>query len=128
MAVSVTSQTSPYVDNLIVDTNCNKTSEAAVFSGASANVYIVDIDNTNNANTIHYVKLFNANVSGDVGGSNAPTEPDVILMVPAGKRQAVTVQDGVLFGSDFSFACVTLSATAGNTSPVNNITVRIMAE
>tara|TARA_R100001594_G_scaffold84367_1_gene118886 strand:- start:660 stop:1043 length:384 start_codon:yes stop_codon:yes gene_type:complete len=127
MAVSVSSQTTPFVDKLIVDTDANATGEDSIFSGAAANVYIVDIDNSNNSTAEVYAKLFN-NANPTVGGNSSPTEPDVIIPAPKSTRQTVTVGDGINFSSDFSFACTAGAETASNNNPSITVTVRIMAE
>ena len=135
MAVSVTSQTNPYVDKLIVDTQANSTVEAAVFSGSGGTTYIIDIDNSNNSAACALRLYNNGNPTHD--GSGSSTEPDILIPCPKQTRQSVTITgfsnngataDGVAFGGDYSFACTTSGATATNTSPQNNVTVRIMAE
>lgn len=127
MAVSVTSQITPYVDKLIVDDDADETGEDAVFGGAAATIYIVDIDNKNNATAANYAKLYN-NGNPTVGGSNAPTEPDLIFLAPKGVRQTVTIGGGITFPSDLSFACTNGAETASNVGPATSVTMRIMAE
>ena len=126
MAHSVSSQLSPYVDKLIVDTTANATAETSIFSGAAANIFIIDIDNTGNSSTVT-AKLYD-NANPTIDGSNSSTEPDIILTVPKQSRQTVTVDDGINFGSDFSFACTSGASTTNNTSPTSAVTMRIMAE
>ena len=126
MAVSITSQTSPYVDKLIVDTETDNTANTAVFSGAAATMYIYDIDNSDNVSAA--VGKFYDNANPTVGGNSSPTEPDIILTVPKLVRQTVTVHDGITFGSDFSFACTVGADTANAVPPTNKVTFRIMAE
>jgi CelD/BcsL family acetyltransferase involved in cellulose biosynthesis len=122
MAVSVTSQSNPYVDKLIVDTEANATAEFNVLTGA-ATIYIVDIDNSNNTGSAAYAKLWN-NTNPSVG----TTEPDFILKAPKGVRQVVTISSGSNFATGLSFACVTGAETANQTNPTNKVTMRVMAE
>ena len=126
MAASVSSQLSPYVDKLIVDTNCNTTVTTNVLSGGATS-FILDADNSNNAAQVVVLKAFNL-ASPTLDGSNSSTEPDLIFTIPAGVRQTITISDGIYFGTALSFACATGAATTNNTSPTNPVTVRIMAE
>ena len=126
MAVSVSSQLNPYVDKLVVDTDCNATVEPNVLSGGATS-YIFDADNTNNAQQVVVLKAFNnANVTLD--GSGSSTEPDLLFTIPAGIRQTVTISDGIYFGTALSIACTTGASTTNNSSPTNPVTVRIMTE
>ena len=125
MAVSVTTQTAPYVDKLIVDTTSNETAETNVLGGG-ATTYIFDIDNSNNTSAV-YAKFFN-NANPTIGGNSSPTEPDIILLCPKQTRQTVTIGDGIYFGTSLSFA-TTLGADTANQSPaLNPVTIRLMAE
>lgn len=121
MPTSVTTQLSPYVDKLIVDTTANATLEANVLSGG-ATCYIFDVDNSNNTVPC-YLKIWNA-----TGPTVGTTESDIVLLVPKQVRQTVSVTDGIYLGTALSFVCVTLPATNSTASPTNDVTVRIMAE
>ena len=125
MAVSVTSQTSPYVDKLIVDVDANGTPEADPLSGATTS-FIFDIDNPDNTTAV-VAKFFNAG-SITLDGTASSTEPDIIITCPKQSRQTVTISDGIIFGSGLCFACVTGASTTNNSSPQNTVTIRIMAE
>jgi len=121
MAVSVTSQTDPYVDKLIVDTDANATAEDNVLTGA-ATCYILDTDNSNNSTAV-YAKFFNT-----TNATTGTTEPDILMLVPANVRQVLTVSSGVVFAAGLSIACVAGKATSNAVSPTNSITIRVMAE
>ena len=125
MAVSITTQTDPYVDKLIVDIDANATVEPAAMASSSTS-YIWDIDNTSNSATV-CAKFFN-HANPTLDGSNSSTEPSVLIVVPKQTRQTVTVSDGVVFATALSFACTAGAATTSNTSPANAVTIRIMAE
>ena len=121
MATSVTSQSDPYVDKLVVDTNANATPENHVLGSAAAN-YIFDVDNSNNSAAV-YAKFFNlTNVT--VGTD----QPSILMLVSANVRQVLTVSSGVAFATGLSFACVAGKATSSAVNPVNNVTIRVMAE
>ena len=121
MPVSVTSQTAPYVDKLIVDTDADATAEDNVLTGAAA-TYIFDVDNSNNSSAV-YAKFFNV-----TNATTGTTEPSIQMLVPANVRQVLTIPSAVAFSAGLSFACVAGSATANAVSPVNSVTIRVMAE
>jgi len=123
MATSVTSQSDPYVDKLVVDTQANATPENHVLGSAAAN-YIFDVDNSNNSAAV-YAKFFDIGVAGVTVGT---TEPSILMLVPANTRQVLTVSSGVAFATGLSFACVAGKATSNAVNPVNNVTIRVMAE
>ena len=122
MAVSVTSQTNPYVDKLIVDTDADEDPADNVLSGA-ATVYIFDGSNLLNANTACFLKVWN-----NANPTNNSTEFDLLIPIPAGTRQTVTIPAGVNLATALSFAVTTTADLAGVTPPSNKVTVRIMAE
>lgn len=123
MAVSVSSQTNPYVDKLVVDTDANATPENHVLGAASTN-YIFDVDNSNNS-VVAYAKFFNIGAAGVTVGT---TEPTILMLVPPNVRQVLTVSSGVAFSTGLSFACVAGRATSNAVSPTNSVTIRVMAE
>ena len=126
MPVSVSSQLNPYVDKLVVETDCSTTVTTNVLSGGASS-YIFDADNSNNAAQVVVLKAFN-HANPTLDGSNSSTEPDLLFTIPAGVRQTITISDGIYFGTALSFACTTGAATTNNSSPTNNVTVRIMTE
>ena len=121
MATSVTTQLSPYVDKLVVDTQANGVKEANVLSGA-ATCYIFDIDNSNNTSATFFKAYNHANPT--IG----TTEPDIIILAPKQTRQTVSLTDGIALGTGLSFVCVTSNLTNSTANPTNDVTVRIMAE
>ena len=130
MANSVTTQSNPYVDNLIVDTDSNGTPENNVLSGG-ATCFIFDIDNSNNT-VPTYLKVWN-----DASPTNNSDECDLLFLAPKQVRQTVTVtgalangtvSDGIYLGTALTFASTTAATLAGVTNPTNSVTVRIMAE
>tara|TARA_R110002012_G_scaffold269337_1_gene453407 strand:+ start:220 stop:600 length:381 start_codon:yes stop_codon:yes gene_type:complete len=126
MAFTKTTQLDPYVDNLIVDTDANRTVQQAILGGSAATIYIIDIDNTNTGAASVFKAYNNANPTLD--GSANSTEPDIIITAPKNVRQTVTIRDGVNLPSDFSFALVTGASTTNYVSPAQTTAVRIMAE
>lgn len=126
MAFTKTTQLDPYVDNLIVELDANRTVQAAILGGAAATIYIIDIDNTNTGAASVFKAYNNANPTLD--GSSNSHEPDIIITAPKNVRQTVTIRDGINFPTDFSFALVTGAATTNYASPAQVTAVRIMAE
>ena len=121
MALSVTSQSAPYVDKLYVETDANAVANDAVTAGA-ATIYIVDIDNSNNSSAV-YAKLFN-----HAAPTEGTTEPNFIFKAPKQTRQTITITEGSNFATNVSFMCVTGRETASQIAPTNKVTLRLMAE
>ena len=86
---------------------------------SSAIVYFIQVDNTANG-AASYLKLYNTNTV-TVG----TTVPDDVILVPASVTRVIAMPAGVTFGTGLSVACVTAGGTAGTTSPVSAVIVRI---
>ena len=134
MGVSVTTQTAPYVDNLVVDVDADESPENDVLSGPCT-VFIFDIDNSNNI-VPAYGKFFDA-TSITLDGTSSSTEPELILLCPKQTRQTVTITgfagngataDGIPFFTGLTFACTSGAETTSNSGVQNPVTIRIMAE
>ena len=130
MANSVNTQSSPYVDNLIVTTDSNATPETNVLGGG-ATCFIFDMDNSNNTAPT-YLKVWN-----DANPTTNSDQFDLLFLIPAQVRQTVTVtgmlangtiSDGIYLGTSLTYASTTAATLAGVSSPLNAVTVRIMAE
>tara|TARA_R110000824_G_scaffold190165_1_gene371586 strand:- start:320 stop:685 length:366 start_codon:yes stop_codon:yes gene_type:complete len=119
MAVSITNLGSPLAVKLVIDTTADATSAANV-TGASGNLFLVEIDNTNNT-AISYLKLYN-HASPTVG----TTAPDLVLPAPASTKLTYAIPQGVAFGTAISIAATTAGGTAGTGSPSGAVTVNIL--
>ena len=121
MATSITGLTVTSSAKLVVDLDCDATSEANVNSGA-ATIYWIYIDNTANPLTAVFLKMWNA-----TGPTVGTTAPDTVIPCPGGKIIKVSIPKGDAFGTGLSFACVTDGGgTAGTTSPTNNVIVKMV--
>jgi hypothetical protein len=120
MALSVSTQVNPIATRLIEQTSANSTSNNNV-CGASCTIYTVDVDNTANV-AASYVKLYD-NAAPVVGTTN----PDIVVVVPAGDRRQYVIPEGVDFSTALSFCCVTVGGTQGTISPASAVIVRILA-
>jgi len=120
MSLSVSTQVSPVGSKLIVETAAGATANNNV-TGAAGTLYTVDIDNTGNADTDAYVKIYNT--AAPVVGTTAP---DLILEAPANQRRDFVIPQGWDFAS-LSFACVVSPGTAGATAPAVSVPVRMVA-
>lgn len=121
MATNIIGLSTTSALKLVIDTDCDATSEANVNSGA-ATIYQVYIDNTANTSTTVFFKAWNA-TAPTVG----TTTPDLTIPCGGGKKMRAVCQLGDAFGTGLSFACVTDGGgTAGTTSPTNDVIVKIV--
>lgn len=120
MALSVSTQVNPIATRLVEQTAAGASANTNVV-GAPCTLYTVDVDNTANVAAV-YVKLYDS-AAPTVGTTN----PDVVLLLPAGERRQYVMPEGVAFATALSFACVTAGGTPGTVSPTNPVIVRILA-
>ena len=92
-------------------------------SGSSANIAQVEINNTNNASTTAYLKLYNV-ASGSV--TLGTTTPYMVLPCPGGDTITYALPKQTTFPSALSVAMVTTGGTAGTTSMAKSVTVTIL--
>lgn len=119
MAISVQPLTLFSSLKAVRDTDADATVEANVNAGA-ATIYIIVVDNTANAAQKVYLRLWNV-----LAPTNGTTDPDIIVMVPAGVSRTVYLMEGMSFATGLSFACVTQAGTAGATSPTSDVPVTL---
>ena len=93
--------------------------DADTVSGA-ATIYIISIDNTANAATTVYVKLYNA-----AAPTLGTTAPDIIIPVIGGSTVKVIYTGGCAFATALSIACTTTAGTAGTTAPASGVAVAV---
>ena len=120
MALSVSTQVNPIATRLVEQTAAGASANTNVV-GAPCTLYTVDVDNTANVAAV-YVKLYDS-AAPTVGTTN----PDVVLLLPAGERRQYVMPEGVAFATALSFACVTAGGTPGTVSPSSPVIVRILA-
>lgn len=120
MALSVSTQVNPIATRLVEQTSASAAANTNVV-GAPCTIFTVDVDNTANV-AASYVKLYD-NAAPTVGTTN----PDIVVLVPAGERRQYVVPEGVAFANALSFACVTVGGTQGTVSPSSAVIVRILA-
>ena len=121
MATNITGLVTTAALKLVVDTDCDATSEANVNSGA-ATIYAVQVDNRANPSTTVYLKMWDA-TAPTVG----TTAPDQVFPCGGGKIMTALNTDGDAFLTGLSFACVTDGGgTAGTTSPANDVIVKVV--
>jgi hypothetical protein len=120
MALSVSTHVNPIATGLIEQTSATATANNNVV-GAACTIFTVDVDNTANVAS-SYVKLYD-NAAPTVGTTN----PDIVVVVPAGDRRQYVIPEGVSFATALSFCCVTVGGTQGTISPSSAVVVRILA-
>jgi hypothetical protein len=120
MSLSVSTQVSPVGTKLIKETAAGATPDTDV-TGAAGTLYTGEVDNTGNAGTSAYLKIYNA-AAPAVG----TTAPDLIIQAKPSQRQTFALPLGWAF-TNLSFACVTSPGTAGSTAPAVAVPVWLVA-
>jgi hypothetical protein len=121
MTLSVSTQVSPVANRLVVDDAVGATAKNNVL-GAAGTLFMVDVDNEANPGAICYLKIADA-----VTAVPGTTDPQVVVMIPAGQRRSVVWPEGVALATGLTFWCVTSPGTPGVTAPTNPVVARIVA-
>jgi len=105
-------------DNTATISPC--TNSAVVVKASAGMITQVEVDNTANASTKVYLRLF------DSAGSLTITsdEPPHIFPVAAGQKLVMSSFDGLMFGAGIQVACTTVSTLVA-TAPTGTVVVRI---
>ena len=122
MAVSTTTITSGSSSKLIINTDTDESAD--VGNGASCVIQQVEIDNTNNATTKTYLRLFN--LSSTAGLSIGSAEPNMLLVAAGGTTATYVFPQGVTFNAGVVMAAVQEAGTAGSTGQSAAVTTRIL--
>jgi len=83
-------------------------------------LYYLEVDNTANASTAVYLKLYDATGSVTIG----TTAPTLIFRADAAQKDTCVFPTGLTFANGFTHACVTEPGTAGTTNPGSAVIVR----
>ena len=110
----------PLIANSVLFTATDLAEVAVAIKASSAVVYQIEVDNTANA-AASYLRLWN---TGTV--TVGTTAPDFVLLIPASVSRALTIPQGLTFGTALTAACVTTAGTAGLTGPTSDVIVRIV--
>lgn len=126
MAVTVSTIADPLGTKLVIDNDCNATSEDAVTGGATT-IYAVECDNSANTTLPTYVKLLDA-ATATVG----TTDPTMVLRVGAGLKETYVFGPGLPFTTNLTFWAVKspFSATGDDNdaavSPASPVIVKVL--
>ncbi len=121
MAVSIaTEYSAPLVTFTAEDIESNATVE--LVDGTAGVLYAVYVDNTGNASTQVYVKLYNVTDASNV--TFGTTAPHYILPVEAGKTKQFCFPDGLGYDG-LCVATGTSGGTEGTGAPSSAVVVRI---
>lgn len=119
-ALTKSTLTSKIGSNLVTKAAAGVDADQKSVTGAATTVWLVEVDNTANASTDCYVKLYD--LAAPTFGTNAP---DFIGRVRGGAKRGFTFLKGMSFGTDLSFSVVTLAGVVGN-SALSGVNVRII--
>jgi len=122
MAISLADEfTTPLFTFTAEDIEANATDE--VVDSTSGTFYTLFVNNTANASTQVYVKLWDNNNASNVNVGT--TDPDWVFPVAGGKTKQFCFPDGFAYGTGLVMACLTTAGTAGDSGPSGAVIVRI---
>jgi hypothetical protein len=119
MAFTTTTVPTNLGSTLVTDLSASATESEGVFSGQNKNLYLVEIDNTDNTH-ITYVKL-----AKDAAVTVGTSDPHYILPAPASTIITYALGTGIAIPA-LSFWAVQEAGVAGTTSPTNPVSVKIL--
>lgn len=102
--------------------NTNVANTAIDISGSSLKVKFIHVDNTANAASDVWFKLWDAAASGVTVGT---TVPWAILKVAAGGTLTLAIPVGLPATSALCCACVTAGGTGGSSAPASAVTCKL---
>ena len=91
-----------------------------VVKASAGAVYQVEVDNTNNAGSAVYLRLFDSASATTITSD----EPNNMWPVAAGQKLVMSTVDGLAFGGGIVVACTTVATLVG-TAPTGTVVVRI---
>ena len=117
MAVTVTNQSNPIGSRLVQDSDVTSTA-ADNTTGTTGTLYMVEVDNTANANIVYFKMADSADATGGT------TAADLVLTVPASTKMSYVFPTGIAFSTGFSHWCTTGAAEDNTTSPTADVIAR----
>ena len=94
-----------------------------VVDSTSGTFFTVYVDNSANASTQVYVKLWDNNNASNV--TVGTTDPDWIFPVAGGKTKQFCFPDGFAYGTGLVMACTTTAGTGGTSAPASDVLVLV---
>ena len=119
MAFTTTTVPTNLGSTLVTNIETNATESEGVFSGQNKNMYLVEIDNSDNTH-ITYVKI-----AKDAAVTVGTSDPHYIFPVPAASTITYAIGTGIEIPA-LSFWAVQEAAVGGTTSPTNPVSVKIL--
>tara|TARA_R100000963_G_scaffold34573_1_gene28590 strand:+ start:490 stop:858 length:369 start_codon:yes stop_codon:yes gene_type:complete len=121
MAVTKTSTITALAGILVLDLDADATVEANITGNTSGTLYMVEIDNTANANTSAYLRVRDA--------SSAATTDDHTWMfyAPAGQRVTYALNEGEAYSAGLCTWCTSNPAYQDATAPSSAVITKILA-
>jgi|TARA_Y100000310_G_C20602936_1_gene774015 hypothetical protein len=119
MAVLTTDARSPLGTSIVYQAQATSTGDDGLFGTGTSTLYQVSIDNTGNASTDAFVKLYN----GTAASSN---DPYLVLFCYRQTKKTYAFLEGLPFSGALGLRCVTGEATANTTSPSADVKVYLV--
>lgn len=119
MAFTITTVPTNLGSTLVTDLETSAVESEGVFSGQNKNLYLVEIDNTDNTH-VTYVKI-----AKDAAVTVGTSDPHYIFPAPASSKICYAIGVGVAIPA-LSFWAVQEAAVGGTTSPTKAVSVKLL--
>jgi len=123
MASTTTGTITALGGKLITDFEANSTRSNNVTSASSGSFYLVEVDNTANAQTFAYLRIKDA--------ASAPQAADLVptwmFVAPPGTKTCYAFPDGQEYSVGLTCWCTSSTAKQNTTDPANAVIVRIVS-
>jgi|TARA_R100000030_G_scaffold87808_1_gene71631 hypothetical protein len=126
MAASSTSTITELGSKYILDRDCKGNAVSANVTGGTGVIYIVEIDNEANSETV-YLKLKDATTATPTTTTaNGAGTPNYSFIAPAFSKACYTITAGAEFTQGLTMWCTTSSAVGSATSARNPVIVKLI--
>ena len=123
MAVTKTTTITALGGTLIIDFDADATVEANVTGSTQGTLYLVEVDNTANANDSVYLRIKDA--------ANAQNQADLVptwmFTAPPGAKACYSLPDGQPYSAGLTMWCTKNNGLQDQTAPDNAVIVRLIA-
>ena len=123
MVITKTTTISELGGILIVDFDADSSVEAHVTGNTSGTLYLVEIDNTSNANNSVYLRIKDAQSAGSAG----TLVPTWMFKAPKAGKACYSLPEGQPYSTGLTMWCTTSNAPEDTTSPSGAVIVKLIA-
>ena len=119
MALTTTDARSPLGTSIVYQSDATSTGDDGIFGSGTSTLYQVSIDNSGNASTDAFVKLYN-------GTAASTNDPYLVLFCYRATKKTYSFVEGLPFSGALGLRCVTGEATGNTSSPSADVKVYLV--